>query len=125
MELEKRTEKLFVYGIFLDEVNRNSYGMTNPKYTTVPGYITMGGHIVKAVHVEDKSIALTGLIVDMDSERWQGLDSLEGGYDRIAITTVDGTNAFMYAEHQEGVENHSTYEFTSYKYRTRLKDSQE
>lgn len=71
------------------------YGMYNPRYTTVPGYITVGGGIVEAVEVGNQSIALTGLLVDMDSSRWANLDALEGAYDRKKVTTHDG-EAWMY-----------------------------
>lgn len=90
------TEKLFVYGIFLDEDRRQRYGMSNPHYTTVPGYITVGGHIVEAVQVENKNIALTGVLVDMDSSRWEPLDRLEAGYNRVKVKTVTGEEAWMY-----------------------------
>jgi hypothetical protein len=110
----KKTEKLFVYGIFLNEYNRDMYGMSNPDYQTVKGYITVGGHIVQAVAVENQDVALTGLVVDMDSNRWGGLDSLEGGYDRIKIKTTNNIEAFMYARHREGVENFSTYKMVSF-----------
>lgn len=89
--------KLFVYGIFLGEETRRHYGMTNPKYATVPGYITVGGQIVQAVSVENPRVALTGLLVDPDHTRWDDLDALEGGYDRIMITTNSGVDAWMYA----------------------------
>lgn len=90
------TEKLFVYGIFLDEYNRDAYGMSNPKYTTVPGFITIGAGIVQAMPVSDQNIALTGLVVDMDSTKWRPLDSLEGGYDRVKVRTNSGDDAWMY-----------------------------
>lgn len=97
-QTEPTTEKLFVYGIFLDEYNRNAYGMSNPKYCTVPGYITVGHGIVQAVPVEDKKIALTGLLVDMDSSRWTPLDRLEGGYERAKVKTHNGIEAWMYVQ---------------------------
>lgn len=93
-----RTEKLFVYGIFLDERNRDRYGMSDPQYATVMDYVTVGGHIVQAVHRAGFGYSLTGLIVDMDSERWEPLDMLEMGYSRVRITTTDGEEAWMYAE---------------------------
>lgn len=95
------TEKLFVYGIFLDEYMRNSHGMTNPHYSTVPGYLTVGHGIVQAMPVNDQSIALTGLLVDMDSSRWGPLDRLEGGYDRVKVTTYDNTIAWMYVSQRQ------------------------
>lgn len=88
--------KLFVYGIFLDEGNREQYGMTNPEYATVRGYITVGRRIVAAVKVEPPSVCLTGLIVDVDPTCWKKLDKLEGGYDRVVITTTDNQQAYMY-----------------------------
>lgn len=97
---ESGTEKLFVYGIFLGEGQRNAYGMTNPRYATVPGYITVGHHIVQAVPVNSKDIALTGLLVDMDSSRWRPLDSLEGGYDRVKVVTDGNVEAWMYVQPQ-------------------------
>lgn len=110
MEVEdKKTERLFVYGIFLDEDRRQHYGMSNPRYTTIPGFITVGKGIVQAVRVQDKSIALTGVSVDMDADRWGPLDALEGGYDRIKVKDDKGEELFMYARHEQGVENFSTY----------------
>lgn len=90
-------DKLFVYGIFLDEENRKDYGMSNPQYTTVPGYLTVGSYIVKAVQTDDTSVALTGLLVDIDPAMWPSLDSLEAGYDRIKVRDIDGNIAYMYA----------------------------
>ena len=89
--------KLFVYGIFLDEFNRQAYGMSNPKYATVKHYVTVGHHIVAAVPVDkSNNCALTGLLVDMNPKGWDKLDSLEGDYDRIEIETTDREKAFMY-----------------------------
>jgi gamma-glutamylcyclotransferase (GGCT)/AIG2-like uncharacterized protein YtfP len=90
---------LFVYGIFLDQHNRDAYGMHNPRYATVPGYITMTRHgsIVEAVNIELSTIALTGLLVDVNPKRWDDIDSLEWGYDRIEVTTTNGQRAWMYA----------------------------
>ena len=90
-------DKLFVYGIFLDEENRKDYGMSNPQYTTVPGYLTVGSYIVKAVQTDNTSVALTGLLVDIDPAMWPSLDSLEAGYDRIKVRDVSGNIAYMYA----------------------------
>lgn len=103
------TEKLFVYGIFLDERNRDRYGMTNPEYTTVPGYITIGSGIVQAMPVDDNNIALTGLMVDMDSERWERLDALEGGYDRIKVKTHYGDEAWMYVMPERRIKQRGEY----------------
>lgn len=93
-----RTERLFVYGIFLDESNRRHYGMSDPQYATVLNYVTVGGHIVQAIHKPGFGFSLTGLMVDMDSSMWEPLDMLEAGYARIKITTTDGEEAWMYAE---------------------------
>ena len=90
-------DKLFVYGIFLDEENRKEYGMSNPQYTTVPGYLTVGSYIVRAVQTDNTSVALTGLLVDVDPAMWPSLDSLEAGYDRIKVRDVSGDIAYMYA----------------------------
>ena len=89
-------DKLFVYGIFLDEENRKDYGMSDPQYTTVPGYLTVGSYIVKAVETDNASVALTGLLVDIDPDMWPSLDSLEAGYDRIKVRDVSGDIAYMY-----------------------------
>lgn len=91
--------KLFVYGIFLGENMRNSYGMTNPVYATVPGYATFGHHIVQATHLEgseEMNLELTGLLVDVDPTHWAQIDSLEAGYDRAVITTSRNEKAYIY-----------------------------
>lgn len=88
---------IFVYGIFLGERNRNRYGMTNPRYATVMGYATYPfgtGHIVYAKPLE--GACLSGLLVDMPIDRLPDLDALEGGYDRVTVTTTDKTQAYMY-----------------------------
>lgn len=90
--------KLFVYGIFLDKYMRDEYGMTNPKYATVPDYATFGGGIVMAVKIPDARLSLTGLLVDMNPDNWDKLDRLERGYRRIEITTGSGQQAYMYAK---------------------------
>lgn len=93
--------KLFVYGIFLSEDMRKDYGMTNPRYATVSGWATVGSHIVQAVKAP-KEYCLTGLLVEVpDNYDWQPLDSLERGYERIKVKTVQGTVAYMYAERSE------------------------
>src|SRR4051812_7599639 len=89
-------DKLFVYGIFLDENNRNGYGMRNPRYATVADYITIGGDIVTAYRVPEIRASLTGLVVDMPSDRWADLDALEAGYNRIQVNTSRG-KTYMYA----------------------------
>lgn len=88
--------RLFVYGIFLDEPMRRAYGMTRPEYATVRDYVTYGGSIVTAYKQEGAGLALTGLLVTPDPERWEDLDRLERSYDRILISTTDGDNAYMY-----------------------------
>jgi len=97
------TQKLFVYGIFLNESNRKRYGMHNPSYTTVPGFVTFGSHIVTAQRTSTEGVALTGLLVDMDITGWHMLDMLERGYDRIVIETISGEPAYMYA--RKGTES--------------------
>lgn len=89
--------RLFVYGIFLDAHNRLVYGMSNPAYTTVSGWATAGSYIVQAVKAP-KEYALTGLVVDVNPSFWDKLDRLEGGYERILVTTVDNEQVYMYAE---------------------------
>lgn len=78
--------RLFVYGIFLDESARQRYGMKNPRYATVKGFATVGGQIVEAV--ADERYTLTGLLVDADPTYWARLDSLEWGYDRMLVKTT-------------------------------------
>ena len=90
--------KLFVYGIFLSAANREHYGMTNPQYATVRDYATFGGHIVKAVKIPDSGLSLTGLLVTPSEDKWRQLDALEGGYDRVLVTTTDGERAYMYVQ---------------------------
>lgn len=89
-------EKLFVYGIFLGNTMRKAYNMKNPRYATVPGYVTVGDYIVKAHNVDDKRIALTGLLVDVDPVDWGRIDALESGYDRVRVQTCTKENAYMY-----------------------------
>lgn len=86
--------RLFVYGIFLDERNRVAFGMSNPEYTTVEGYATVGGSIVSAI--KDPRYTLTGLVVDVNPTMWSRIDSLESGYNRIKVTTTDGETVYMY-----------------------------
>lgn len=95
------TNRLFVYGIFLNEGNRIHYGMTNPCYGTVPGYITVGHHIVEAYRVDDPRIALTGLTVDVNPKDWDRIDVLEGGYDRNVVVTDTGEEVYMYTAKEE------------------------
>lgn len=96
MRIDIEKEKLFVYGIFLDEHNRDSYGMSSPRYATVRDFLTVGGGIVQAVYVPDAGLSLTGLLVDMNPEYWRDLDALEHGYERILVR-VGGEYAWMYA----------------------------
>lgn len=91
-------DRLFVYGIFLDEGQRRGFGMVNPRYATVLDYATVGHRIVQAVHIPGAGLALTGLLVDMPNSNWEELDALEGGYERIVIRTTSGYEAYMYAE---------------------------
>jgi hypothetical protein len=99
-----KTVNLFVYGIFLNQSNRDDYFMVNPRYATVKGFVTKGQHIVTAVPSNDPHVALTGLIVDIldDETNWRWLDSLETGYDRILIKTTSGEVAYMYAARGTG-----------------------
>jgi gamma-glutamylcyclotransferase (GGCT)/AIG2-like uncharacterized protein YtfP len=90
--------KLFVYGIFLDEYMRENYGMTNPKYATVLDYATFGGNIVMAVKIPKNNLSLTGLLVDMNPDKWEDLDRLEGGYRRVRINTTNNQEAYMYVK---------------------------
>lgn len=92
--------KLFVYGIFLNEYNRDNYGMSNEEYATVKGWATEGSQIVSAV--PDPRYTLTGLLVDVAEfsyeyrgdqahvvDNWKMLDALEHNYDRIVVETTD------------------------------------
>lgn len=101
---EKKTDnKLFVYGIFLSEDMRDSMGLSNPIYATVRNYVTVSygdGYIVKACKVKGSSYCLTGLVVDVDPDIWYRLDRLEGGYDRVKVTTTEGQRAWMYVERE-------------------------
>lgn len=36
--------RLFVYGIFLGQRQRDSFGMENPQYATVPDFATFNGN---------------------------------------------------------------------------------
>ena len=107
-------EKLFVYGIFLDESTRDRYGMENPSYDTVPGYITVGNHIVSATKSDVYGVSLTGLLVDIPTRNLPSVDVLESGYARIIVDTSGGFEAFMYAAKGEE-ENYSSYnDYRSY-----------
>lgn len=113
--------RLFVYGIFLDQSRRDSYGMFGAHYATVKGYATRGGSIVEAVPA--LGYTLTGMIVDVSDkvleeqyesrgswevtgleevDTWKKLDELEHGYDRIEIVTTGGDKAFMYVAKERG-----------------------
>lgn len=89
--------RLFVYGIFLGENQRRSYGMVGPEYAVVPDYATLhlGHGITGAAKVEDNGLGLTGLLVTMLGD-WQSLDRLESGYHRIKVETTDGDKCWMY-----------------------------
>jgi hypothetical protein len=108
------TTKLFVYGIFLGQTMRHYHNMTNPVYATVADFTTVGGHIVQAKYDPHHHYALTGLLVDVPVDEWtKGLDTLEGGYERVRITTTNNEQAYMYAEpgtaEAIGSENYSTW----------------
>lgn len=97
LQYDPHLHKLFVYGIFLAEVRRQQYGMTNPRYATVRDYLTIGDYIVQAHHVPGADLALTGLLVDVPTNYdWKPLDQLEGGYNRTIVTTTDGERAYIY-----------------------------
>lgn len=102
-----KPDKLFVYGIFLGEDMRDMYKMTNPQYATVKDFLTVGGHIVTAEFVPGYGLALTGLLVTPHKEKWDALDALEGGYERIKVRTSDGILAWMYAKRGTG-DKHDT-----------------
>jgi gamma-glutamylcyclotransferase (GGCT)/AIG2-like uncharacterized protein YtfP len=99
---ENITNKLFVYGIFLDEYMRTQYGMKNPQYATVLDYATYGHYIVKAYYAKGYNLALTGLLVDMNPELWEQLDNLEASYDRVLVTTTNSVQAYMYTARGNG-----------------------
>lgn len=87
--------KFFSYGIFITPDRRASIGITAPaRYATVEGYATIGDYIVQAVPLEHA--VLTGIIVDVPDDVWPQLDLIEGGYDRISVTTTRGEEAQMY-----------------------------
>lgn len=108
------SNKLFVYGIFLSEDTRKTYGMTNPRYATVLDYVTTGcgDSIVGAKKLGHKydqpryeRYELSGLIVNVPPKRitpqgvvsnWERLDRLEGAYDRKMVRTTDGEQCWMY-----------------------------
>ena len=96
------TEKLFVYGIFLDERHRRSMGMSNPRYATVMDYVTFGNRVVQAFYMPNTKkdgrwgCSLTGLLLDINPSYWGRLDALERGYERIRIKTTSGVEAWMY-----------------------------
>ena len=94
----EKGQMLFVYGIFLEEGTRYRYKLyEEPRYATVQGYVTWGSHIATAYSVDDKDIILTGLVIDIpDDYDWAAIDRLEGGYNRVEITTEQGDKAFMY-----------------------------
>lgn len=99
---EDKPKYLFVYGIFLDASNREWFNMKNPRYDTVPDFVTKGSSIVQAVYAPDQDLALTGLVVEPDPTKWDKLDALEGGYDRIKAITTTGTWCYMYAQKGTG-----------------------
>ncbi len=90
-------DRLFVYGIFLNERTRDGYGMINPEYATVLDYATYGHSIVTAHFIPQAGLSLTGLTVDMPKANWPALDMLEAGYRRVKVKTTDGETVYMYA----------------------------
>lgn len=97
-ELETPTNRFFLYGIFLSQRTRDRYGMYDAEYATVQGFVTRGSHIVSAERTDDDGLALTGNTVSIDPSYIPALDRLEGGYDRIIVTTNDGERVWMYAK---------------------------
>ena len=95
---ELDTNRLFVYGIFLNQRNRDRYGMYNAEYATVPGFFTVGSHIVQAVETEDTRIALTGVTVDVDPRMWPMIDGLEAGYTRQVVLSDSNEEVYMYTQ---------------------------
>lgn len=90
--------RFFVYGIFLGQSMRDSFGMYNAQYATVQGFVTRGRGIVAAERTDDAGLALTGLTLSINPDNIPALDRLEGGYDRIAVHTNDGERVWMYAK---------------------------
>lgn len=113
IDAEQAVEKLFVYGIFLDEYNRKHYGMEFPSYDTVSNYITIGGIIVRAIKLNGWKASLTGLLVDVPTNRLSAIDALEAGYARIKVKTTSGIEAFMYAEPSDETD-YSSYRSNQY-----------
>lgn len=89
--------RLFVYGIFLDESARFAYGMSNPQYQTVKDYVTIGNGIVAAYKIPNYGFCLSGLVVNVDPDYWGRIDGLESGYNRIKVNTTDGEEVWIYA----------------------------
>jgi gamma-glutamylcyclotransferase (GGCT)/AIG2-like uncharacterized protein YtfP len=100
-------DRLFVYGIFLSHAMRQEYGMDNPRYATVKDYATFAatrdGTIVESARVQGLDLVLTGLVVDVNPTRWEDIDSLERGYDRIRVTTTDRQEVWMYVRKEWNV----------------------
>lgn len=96
--------RLFTYGIFMSYTIRLGVGIyANAKYATVLGYATIGDQIVMAV--PDEKYTLTGMIVGVPDGVWPKLDRIEGGYDRITVTTTYGQEAQMYVRKNSKVNN--------------------
>lgn len=96
----EQVNRLFVYGIFLNEDNRAVYNMTNPRYAVVKGYKTVfiqPPKVIGAVKSTSTDV-LSGLLVNIDPRYWRAIDMLEQGYDRILIRTTLGEEAYMYVE---------------------------
>lgn len=94
--------RLFVYGIFLNRVTREKYGLSEGYYAVVRGYKTVeiGFGIVEAV--PDPEGALTGLYVAVEPNAWNTLDRIEAGYDRIKVRTTDREECWMYVAKDNG-----------------------
>lgn len=88
------TIRLFVYGIFLSQRNRERYFMVDAEYTTVRGLKTVGDYIVQATF--DTTACLTGVTVTMPVDKLDSLDALERGYKRIEVLTTDNEVVDMY-----------------------------
>ncbi len=126
VDAEPAVEKLFVYGIFLQDYNRERYGMEFPSYDTVSGYVTVGDIIVQAITSDIVGASLTGLLVDIPTRNFPKLDILEAGYHRVKVKTNSGMEAYMYVQPQAILENHSTFNYRQEYYeQEELEETQE
>jgi len=101
--------RLFVYGIFLNERTGDIFDLRYVDYAIVRDMATRAdgpGSIVQAVPAP--GLALTGLVVEVPEENWQRLDRLERGYKRIEVDTSEGP-AWMYASEECEGENHNPH----------------